>query len=73
MNPGTASTVIQALVKEMRMTLETAASVAKAGHACAQSGSPERAIDIIIELGDDLHEAKRLFDATLAVSQRSKA
>jgi hypothetical protein len=72
MNPGTAGTVIQALVKEMRATLETAASVAKAGHACAQAGSPERAVDIIIELGDDLHEAKRLFDATLAVSQRSK-
>ena len=57
----------------MRARLETASSVAKAGHACAQAGSPERAIDIIIELGDDLHEAKRLFDATLAVSQRSKA
>lgn len=73
MNAGIASTVIQALVKEMRARLETASSVAKAGHTCAQAGSPERAIDIVIELGDDLHQAKRLFDATLAVSQRSKA
>jgi len=71
MNPETADALIKDLVKVLRARLETAASVAKAGHACAQAGSPERAIEIVIDLGDDLHEAKRLFEAA-AVARCSK-
>lgn len=72
MDPATARTVIHALVKELRIKLGTAASVAQAAHVCAEAGSPARAIDIVMEIGDDLHQAKRLFDAALAVSQLQK-
>ena len=72
MNPETADALIKDLVKALRTRLDTAASVAKAGHACAQAGSPERAIEIVIDLGDDLHEAKRLFEAAAAVARCSK-
>jgi hypothetical protein len=72
MDVETAAPIITDLVKALRARLETIASVAKAGHACAEAGSPYRAIEIVIELGDDLHEAKRLFDAALAVSLRTK-
>jgi hypothetical protein len=73
MDPAIARTVILALVKELRIKLGGAASVAQAAHVCAEAGNPERAIDIVMELGDDLHQARRLFDATLAVSQLVKA
>jgi len=72
MNPETAAALIKDLVKAVRTRLETAASIAKAGHACAQAGSPERAIEIVIDLGDDLHEAKRLFEAAAAVARCSR-
>ena len=72
MNSETADAFIKHLVKALRARLDTAASVAKAGHACAQAGSPERAIEIVIDLGDDLHEAKRLFEAAAAVARCSK-
>jgi hypothetical protein len=72
MKAETADEFIKDLVKALRGRLATVASVAKAGHACAQAGSPERAIEIVIDLGDDLHEAKRLFEATLAVARCSK-
>jgi hypothetical protein len=57
MDVETAAPIITDLVKALRARLETIASVAKAGHACAEAGSPYRAIEIVIELGDDLHEA----------------
>jgi hypothetical protein len=72
MKAETADEFIKDLVKRLRARLATVASVAKAGHACAQAGSPERAIEIVIDLGDDLHDAKRLFEATLAVARCSK-
>lgn len=72
MNVETAAPIIKDLVKALRARLETLASVAKAGHTCAEAGSPHRAIEIVIELGDDLHEATRLFDAALTVSRRTK-
>jgi hypothetical protein len=72
MKAETADEFIKDLLKAQRARLGTTASVAKAAHACAEAGSPERAIDIVIELGDDLHEAKRLFEATLAVARCSK-
>jgi hypothetical protein len=72
MDPQAADTLIKDLIKAMRQHLETAASVAKAGAACAEAGSPARAVDIVIELGDDLHEINRLFGAILAVNQYAK-
>ena len=68
MDPNVAHLAITDLVKQIRRRLETVASVAKAGAACAEAGSPGRAVDIVIELGDDLHEIGRLFEAALAIS-----
>jgi hypothetical protein len=68
MDPNVAHLAITDLVKRIRRHLETAASVAKAGAACAEAGSPGRAVDIVIELGDDLHEIDRLFAAALAIT-----
>ena len=72
MDADNADALITDLLKALRARLETAASIAKAGYACAQAGSPERAIEIVIDLGDDLHEAKRLFEAAAAVVRCSK-
>ena len=72
MDPQAADTLIKDLIKAMRQHLETAASVAKAGAACAEAGSPGRAVDIVIELGDDLHEVNRLLGTVLAVKQYAK-
>jgi hypothetical protein len=72
MEPQAADTLIRDLIKAMRHHLETAASVAKAGATCAEAGSPARAVDIVIELGDDLHEVNRLLAAVLAVNQYAK-
>jgi hypothetical protein len=68
MDPSVAHLAITDLVRRIRRHLETVASVAKAGVACAEAGSPGRAVGIVIELGEDLHEIDRLFGAALAIS-----
>jgi hypothetical protein len=68
MDLSVARVVITGFVRRIRCHLETVASVAKAGAACAEAGRPGRAIDIVIELGEDLHEIDRLFAAALAIS-----
>jgi hypothetical protein len=73
MTPETAEIVIKDLVKGMRKRLEQAAHMAKAAHACAASGSPEKGIEIVLDLGQDLREADKLLGATLAVSRISKS
>jgi hypothetical protein len=73
MTPETGEIVIKDLVKGMRKRLEQAAHVAKAAHACAVAGSPEKGIEIVSDLGQDLREADKLLGATLAVSRISKS
>jgi hypothetical protein len=73
MTPETAEIVIKDLVKGMRKRLEQAAHMAKAAHACAASGSPEKGIEIVLDLGQNLREADKLLGATLAVSRISKS
>jgi hypothetical protein len=72
MTPETAEIAIKDLVKAMRKRLEQAAQMAKAGHACAVAGSPEKGIEIALDLGQDLRDAKKLLEAILAVSKLSK-
>jgi hypothetical protein len=72
MTPEIAATAITDLVKLMRQRLDDAARVAKAAHACAAAGSPEKAIEIVDELGQDLHDAKAMLDAVLGVSRAAK-
>jgi hypothetical protein len=57
----------------MRRQLEQAAHIVKAAHACAMAGSPEKAIEIVSDLGQDLREVNKLLEATLAVSRISKS
>lgn len=72
MNPEAADTLIKDLLEAVRRNLETAANVAKASAACAEAGSPGRAVDIVIELGEELHEINRLFEAALALSEHKE-
>ena len=55
------------------MKLEQAAHLAKAAHACAMAGSPEKGIEIVSDLGQDLRDANKLPEGTLAVSRISKS
>ena len=73
MTPETAEIVIKDLVKEMRRRLEQSAHIAKAAHACAVAGSPEKGIEIVSDLDEDLHEVDKLLGATLAVRRISKS
>ena len=73
MTPETAEIVIKDLVKEIRKRLEQAAHVARAGHTCATAGSPEKGIEIVLDLGQDLRDAEKLLGATLAVSRCGKS
>jgi tellurite resistance protein len=73
MTPETAEIMIKDLVKGMRKRLEQAAHMAKAAHACAASGSPEKGIEIVLDLGQDLREAENLLGAALAVNRISKS
>ena len=67
MTPEVAEIVIRTLVEGMRKRLEQAAHLAKAAHACAADGSPERGIEIVLDLGKGLLEAEKLLEATLAI------
>jgi hypothetical protein len=73
MTPETTEIVIKDLVKGMCKRLEQAAHITKAAYACAASGSPGKGIEIVSDLGQDLHEVDNLLGATLAVSRMSKA
>jgi hypothetical protein len=73
MTPETADITIKDLVKGIRKRLEQAANVAKAGHACAMAGSPEKGIEIILDLGQDLREANKFLEGTLAISRCAKS
>jgi hypothetical protein len=72
MIPETAEIVIKDRVKGMRKRLEQAAHMVKAAHACAVAGSPEKGIEIILNLGQNLREANKLLEGTLAASHISK-
>ncbi|MEA2875549.1 MAG: hypothetical protein QOF14_745 [Hyphomicrobiales bacterium] len=73
MTPETAEIVIKDLVRGMRKQLEHTAHIVKAAHACAMAGSPEKGIEIVSDLGQDLREVNKLLEATLAVSRISKS
>jgi hypothetical protein len=73
MTPETAATAITDLVKMMRRRLEDAARVATAGHACAAAGSPEKGLEIVEELGQDLRDATKMLEAVLGVSRCIKS
>ena len=73
MSPETAEIAIKALVKQIRRRLEEAARMARAGQACAEAGSPEKGIEVVLEMGQSLYEAKKLLEGTLGVSRCSKA
>jgi hypothetical protein len=73
MDPNAVDLVTKDLITAMRRRLETVASVAKAGSVCAEAGRPARAVEIVIELGEDLHEVNRLFEAALAVSHSKES
>jgi hypothetical protein len=73
MTPETAAVAINDLVRAMRKRLEQAAHVAKAAHACAAIGSPEKGIEIVSDLGQDLRDAKKMLEGTLAISRCSKS
>ena len=72
MTPNTAEAVIKEFVTLIRKRLEAAASIAKAAHVCAQTGSVEQAIGIADGLGEELREANRIFGAALTVRRYSK-
>jgi hypothetical protein len=73
MTPETADSAIKALIKGIRKSLEQAAHVAKAAHACAAAGSPDKGIEIVLGLGQDLRDAKKFLDGTLAISRCAKS
>jgi len=73
MTPEIAEIVIKDLVKGMRKKLEQAAHLAKAAHGCAMAGSPDKGIEIVSDLGQDLRDANKLLEGTLAVSRISKS
>jgi len=73
MTPETAEIVIKDLAKGMRKGLEQAAHMAKAAHACAASGSSEKGIEIVLDLGQNLREAENLLGAALAVNRIAKS
>jgi hypothetical protein len=73
MTPEIAVAAITDLVKEMREQLEQAARVAKAGHACAAAGSPEKGLEIVDDLRQDLRDARKMLDAMLGVSRCSRS
>lgn len=73
MTPETADSAIKALVKEIRKCLEQAANVANAAHTCAAAGSPDKGIEIVLDVGQDLRDAKKFLDGTLAISRCSKS
>lgn len=73
MTPETAEIVIKDLVKGMRRRLEQAAHIAKAAHACAVAGSPQKGIEIVSDVGEDLREVDNLLGATLTVRRISKS
>ena len=73
MTPETAEIVIEDVVKGMRRRLEQAAHIAKAAHACAVAGSPEKGIEIVSDLDENLREVDKLLGATLAVRRISRS
>ena len=47
--------------------------MARAGQACAEAGSPEKGIEVVLEMGQLLYEAMKLLEGTLGVSRCAKA
>jgi hypothetical protein len=72
MTPEISQAATRDLIKMMRQRLEDAARVARAGHACAAAGSVDSALEIVDELGQDLHDAKAMLNAVLGVSHAAK-
>jgi hypothetical protein len=72
MTPNIAETVIKEFVTLIRKRLEAAASIAKAAHVCAQTGSAEQAIEIADDINEEVREANRIFGAALTVRRYSK-
>jgi hypothetical protein len=42
-------------------------------YGCAAAASPEKGIETVLDIGQNLHEADKLLAAALAVSQMSKS
>jgi hypothetical protein len=63
MDRATAELVIKALIGQVRVLVDDAAGISKAAEACIEAGSPDKAIEIALDLEQPLYEASRLLDA----------
>jgi hypothetical protein len=67
-----AEPAIKAYLTEIRTRLDDAARIAKAAEACAQSGSPDEAVHVALEIEQHCYEATRLLDAASLINRLAK-
>jgi hypothetical protein len=69
MDENATDAVICALIGEVRIRLDQAASIAKAAQSCADSGNAAHAIQILMDFEGLAHDAQDLFKAALTIKR----
>ena len=63
MTPEAASAAIKECLKEIRQRLDRAAAIANAAEACADAGSTDQAITIVLEIEELSYEVNTFLNA----------
>ena len=69
MDEAASETIICALIAEVCVRSEQAASIAKAANSCAESGNAIHAVQILMDFESLAHEAHDLFKAALTIQR----
>jgi hypothetical protein len=73
MTSETADIVITDFLKEMSQKLDQAVQIAKAAEACADSGNPQRAVEIIMDVEQLMFDANTLLNGACLLKLRFKS
>jgi len=68
MDQAAVDTVTKALLTNIHRKLQEAASVARAAEVCAESGSVQSAVKMVMDIEEPTYQANRMLNAALLIS-----
>lgn len=72
MDPHTVETTVKVYLREMRIRLDQAASIAKAAEACSESGNVDKGVEVALDVEQLLYEVNTFLNAASMIKRLGK-